>query len=336
MDQRRLMRRWLAAGILAMCAALAAARVAWFFWAYEPRMLREAGPIDLDLEAPSPPAKLIRPPDLPGNAALDYLQALNGYNARCAPMLALRTLNPILREPAVSPRELQHVLLGARRRRCSFYEPSGRSSPLVFYVQPGSKPYPMRRADDPFALRPYIAPMRTMAQACLNRGKELERAGRLDEAQRIYLAVARMGWNLRQDPGCLMDIELSLEIERKGLHYLEVLLAHRRSPQARALCRRYAQQVEAYLQQVHAKYAQLDNPEAAMLILQRDASPIWRMEAAVALSGYRYTARPGILERLIIRLALSRAERDPDAQVRRAVRQVVLMGQDDWRGAHSR
>ncbi|MGC8669035.1 MAG: hypothetical protein ACP5VE_13050 [Chthonomonadales bacterium] len=327
--------RRIASVLTAVCIVLAAAWVARFIWYDQPRLLREAGPIALDLASPIPPPGLLPPRDLPGNAADDYLRALNHYNARCAPMLARRTLNPILREPAVSPVELHNIIAGARKRACSFYSASGGSGSRIFIVQPGSRPYPMRRTDDPFALRPYIAPMRTMAQACLNRGKELEQAGHLDEARRIYMAVVRLGWNLRQDPGCLMDIELSLEIERKGLHYLEVFLARTHAQPVRELCHRYAQEVEGFLNQVHAKYVQLDNPEAAKLILRRDASPIWRMEAAVALSGYRYTAHPGILERLSIRLTLLQAEHDADPCVRRAARHAALMGPADWRNMAS-
>ena len=333
--QRHVRRVRLAACCVALCAIIAGARIGWFVWVYQPRILREAGPISLNLISPSPPAGLIPVPDLPGNAADDYLWALNHYNARCAPMLARRTLNPILREPAVSPEELHAVLVGARRRSCSFYTSPDGPAQRIFFVQPGSKPYPMRKADDPFAMRPYIAPMRTMAQACLNRGKELEQAGHFDQARRIYQAVARLGWNLRQDPGCLMDIELSLEIERKGLHYLEVFLARTHSTKGRELCRRYARAVEEFLQRVHDKYVQLDNPEAAKLILSRDVSPIWRMEAAVALSGYRYTAAPGILERVSIRLALMRAEHDANPYVRRAARHAALMGPADWRNLES-
>src|SRR5207237_2124369 len=107
-------------------------------------------------------------------------------------------------------------------------------------------------------------------------------------AEWAYQITARLGIHLRDHPGSLMDIELGLDIEQTALHYLESLYSSRKDTDRLHKVVNYASAVSRLLRAVRDKYAQLDNVEAAVEVLNRDEEPVWRVEAATALVHARH------------------------------------------------
>jgi hypothetical protein len=282
---------------------------------YRVSLLGAAGPIDTDRLVTADSVDTVAGPALsPANAATYYVQALNSWNARRGPYLKNRKLNPFADEPMPNAAELHLMRAGTVCRECDFY-----GLRLTFIVYPGGKPRPFEPAKDPFITRPYIGIMRLVAQGVLNTGKELERAGQQPEAEKDYQAALRFGWHLRQRPGSILDLQLGLELEQKALHYLDVHYGLTKQSAKRQAVWKYGDSLKQLADAVERKFTQLGNPEAAMVILQRDSEPVWRIQAAAALKLALDVDRYGWLEQRDIRRALDSARHDTDRSVRLAV-----------------
>jgi hypothetical protein len=289
-------------------------------------MLRAAGPIvttplttDVRLDS------VIKPAGGAKNAASFYVIALNSYSARRAPYLHDRKLNPFANEPPISPAELLAILVGSSQKDCDFYAEGTGSPQLQFVVDSKGKAWPFTVGVDPFEARPYVPLMRLVAQAALNEGKRLERAKQLAPAEAIYQAVMRWGSHLRQHPGSFMDLQLGLEIELKGLHYLDQFYLITHNPTRRGMVWRYGDSVNRLQEAIRHKYALLDNPEAARIIAQNDTERVWRIEAVTALKAAISFHQVAWLEERHIAGVLAAAKTDQDRYVREAADKLSTM-----------
>lgn len=289
-------------------------------------MLRAAGPLFTALLTTDVPLDSVAKP-APGaqNAATFYVAALNSYSVRRAPYLRDRKLNPFANEPPISPAELQAILTGASQRECDFYADAGGRPLFQFAVNAEGKAWPFTVGVDPFEVRPYVPLMRLVAQSALNEGKRLERAKQLPSAEAIYQAVVRWGSHLRQHPGSFMDLQLGLEIELKGLHYLDQFYLITHNPARRGACWKYGDSVNRLQAAIRRKYAQLDNPEAARVIAQNDSERVWRVEALTALKAELSFHKPGWLEERRLSGVIEGARNDRDAYVREAAGKLAGM-----------
>ncbi len=328
------MRRRLAFGILAPLAgiALIASAVMRHEYNVRPGLLRSAGTIrvvkmetDVSAESTLPAAWSNE------NGAMYYMRALNDYSERRRPYLLKRGLSPIALEPQATDPELDLIFRGSRQKTADFFAESAGKPRFIFRTAPENKSWPMRISTDPFEFRPYVGPLRVLSQACLNRGKAAEQLHDAARAERIYQAIARMGNHIRSRPGSMSDIELGLELERKAVHYLEVLYRAIGAVDKQKRATRYDRSLERLATASRAKYAQLDNPEAAMRILKDDVEPVWRIEAAVALVSATHLGSIGVLERLTVSQALSKAATDTDAHVRQGIGRLQRMKYSDFR-----
>jgi hypothetical protein len=305
-------------GFLLCAGAFAAGLVSWALrdqHAYRVSLLAAAGSIDTGrLGSAVSVDTVVGPASVSANAAGFYAQALNSWNARTGPYLKKRALDPFVVEPMPNPAELHLMRAGAACQDCDFY-----SKRLTYFVYPGKKPWPFEPAVDPFAMRPYTGTMRLLAQGVLNMGKKRERAGKQAEATQDYQMVVRFGWHLRQHPGSILDVQLGLEMEQKGLHYLDVHYGLTKQTSQRRAVWKYGDSLKRLSDAMERKFTQLGNPEAAMVILRRDAEPVWRVQAAAALKLALDVNRYGWLEQRDIRRALEAARHDTDRSVRQAV-----------------
>jgi hypothetical protein len=289
--------------------------------AYRVQLLGSAGDIETGPISSSIPVDSVAGPATgTGNAAWFYVQALNSWNARRQPWLLNRKLNPFADEPMPNPAEIHLMRAGAAQRNCDFYVRAGDRTAFTFITYPRAKPWPFEPASDPYAMRPYINIMRLVAQGVLNAGKKLERAGNQAEAERDYQTVVRFGDHLRQHPGSILDVQLSLELEQKGLHYIDVHYGLTKQALKQRALWKYGDSLKRVASAIERKYTQLGNPEAAMVILQRDSEIWWRVQAATALRIALDTDRYGWLEQRDIRSALAAARQDSDRTVRLAAR----------------
>jgi hypothetical protein len=285
---------------------------------YKAQLLASAGILQTGrMETDVPVDSVTDPAIAPRNAAGYYSAVLNSWAARRIPYLRNRKLNPYADEPLPNPVEIHLMLAGAAARDCDFY--SSESPGLIFYLYPGTKPWRFEPASDPYAARPYIGVMRLVAQGVLNVGKRREKAGVRAEAERDYRAVVRFGWHLRQKPGSILDLQLGLELQQKGMHYLDTLYSQTRESGKRRAVWKYGDSLKRLAEAVERKYTQLGNPEAAMEILRRDPEPVWRIQAAAALALARDVERYGWLERRDVGVALAASRTDPNETVREAV-----------------
>lgn len=304
----------------ALGARLYAGGLAHYERVERPALLREAGPIETG------PLRLTVSPDValpaanrPVNAAPFYAAALNSYNARRLPYLKNRKLNPFANEPALTHDELAEMLSAATCRDCDFYAPGRNGSPLAFVRQPGSKPWPFQYATDPYAQRPYVGIVRLVAQGALDAGKKRERGGLYPEAEPLYDAVARFGWHLTQHPGSILDVQLGIELQQKGLHYLDRFYALTHKPLKQRACWRYGDALKELQARISHKYAQLGNVEAARTILRSDSEVAWRIEAATALRDALAHERLSWFARRSIVDTLTAERQDADPRVRAVV-----------------
>jgi hypothetical protein len=129
----------------------------------------------------------------------------------------------------------------------------------------------------------------------------------------------------------MLDIELGLEIETKALHYLESLYKAIRNRPKEVLCHKYAASVSELQKDVRAKFAQLDNPEAAKEVLLHDSEPVWRITAAVALVSADHFHNLTWIESWSSKFALRRAKRDPNRYVREACYHLAALKPADFR-----
>jgi hypothetical protein len=291
-----------------------------------PRVLSMAGPIDLNLHTTDVAPDIILPDaPLTDNAASFYVSALNSYGRRRAPFLRKRLLDPRAEDPPVNRSEVRAIVDGSVRKSCDFYATAPDGSKPVFLVYPGGQPWTFVVATDPFGDRPYIPVMRAMAQAALNEGKARENHKNWFQAELLYHAVVRMAGHLRQNAGSFLDMQLGLELEQKGLHYLEYLYGLRGLKEKRFRCWRYGDSLARLQKAVRRKYAQLGNVEAARLIAATDKERVWRVVAVAALKTYKHFHEMGWLERRGIDLALGNLAEDKDPYVRDAARLVEQM-----------
>ena len=261
------------------------------------------------------PADRVLPPGTGlGHGGYFFMAALNHYNARRIPRLKKRGLKPIATEPEIVKDELLAIKTGALQSDCTLYL----DQPLSLVGNVGARPWHMTPATNFMEIRPYVAPMRAMAQAALNHARNEEPMHAADAAERIYLHVAKIGRCLRMHPGCLQDIELGLEIELNGLHYLEVSLKHRGLFRRLMDCEDYAASVKRLETAVRRKYSQLGNVEAAKWVLRHDREPIWRSEAGFALVSALHLHEMSLIEQRTCRVALHEMLRDPVKSVRAA------------------
>ena len=178
---------------------------------------------------------------------------------------------------------------------------------------------------------PYTGPVRALAQSALNWGKEREKAGNSGDAEWVYQNTARFGMHMRARPGAMLDNELGLEIESKALHYLETLYKETGRRTKEVKCHQYAASVADLQRRVRAKFAQLDNPEAAKEVLLHDSDPVWRITAAVALVSAEHYHKLGFTQNWSARFALRRAKRDPNRYVKLACYHLAAMKEADFR-----
>lgn len=287
---------------------------------YREDLLRSAGPIETGrMQTDVAVDAVVGAASGSENAALFYVQALNNWNGRRLPYLQNRKLNPFTDEPMPDAFEIGRMHMGAAQRSCDFYAHRNDRPVMAFTVYPGPKPWPFDPASDPFAMRPYIGIMRLVAQGVLNAGKKLERAGNQTEAERDYETAVRFGWHLRQNPGSILDLQLGMELEQKGLHYLHIHYGLTKQIAKQRAVWRYGDSLKRFADSVERKFTQLGNPEAAMIVLQRDSETVWRVQAVAALKLALDVDRYGWLEQRHIRAAIAVGRRDPDRSVRLAV-----------------
>ncbi len=324
----------LLAGLVVLLAALLGGGGAYMYYEriVRPNELRRAGPLTLSRLLPSVPPETILPPATGDqNAASYYLVALNEYAHRRVPYLKNRLINPVGQEPPINGQELGLLYEGAKQSRCDLYEKQNGKPRFVFYIEPGHKKWPMRPAVNLLEIRPYIVPLRAVAQAALNWGKVQESHGKKADGERAYQAVARLGCHLMSHPEASNDLELGMELELKATHYLESLYFHEGSEDKLARLRRYQNAVADMQREERHKYAQLDNREAAVEVTLHDAEPLWRVEGAFALVSDQHLDAMSLLEQRTVRHALARARHDPSGYVREAVKFMVEMPDRDFR-----
>jgi hypothetical protein len=297
-----------------------------------PRALVTAGPIALTRMSTDVSADTIIPkPTDPENGAFHYVLAINSYNARRAPYLASRGLKPIADEPPANLQDLRDLALGGSNRRCDFYEVQNGQPRFVFYIIPGGTKWAFRPGEDPLEIRPYVGPIRVLAQAALNWGKNREIMGQKSDAERIYQVAAQLGIHLRDNPGTLLDIELGLEIEQNALHYLENLYGGAGNTKKQRTTVDYAASVARLHTAVRAKYAQLDSVEAAMEVLAADEEPVWRVLAASALVHARHYRGFGWPRSFVISRSLDAGLHDRNAFVGQAMKHLLSLKESDFR-----
>ncbi len=283
-------------------------------------MLAEAGSIETGRMTTDVPVETVLPAATgTGNAATYYVEALNSWDARRLPYLKNRMLNPFADEPPLLPSDLTLLVMGAAQKECDFYSRKKLPEPLIFVQYPGPKPWPFEPASDPYAMRPYINILRLVAQGALNAGKKLERGGKPADAERLYQVVTRLGCHLNDNPGSILDVQLGIELEQKGLHYLDVFYRLTRNPERQRAVWRYGDSLTRHTSAVQRKFTQLGNPEAAIYVLQHDSKSVWRVQAASALALALDVDSDGWLEGRAIRHALGSARSDPNPEVRQAV-----------------
>lgn len=322
---------WLAAAVVVLPIVAVAGIYLHHEQVVRPRMLQEAGSLNLGLMVTDVPAESLIPhPSGSANAAFHYVLALNEYNRRREPYIAARGLKPVIEEPPTNLQELHELARGAEQQDCDLYEEREGKPRFVFTIEPGGKPWPMHPASDPFEIRPYAGPVRTLAQAALNWGKKREAAGKQADGERAYQIVARMARHLRQRPGSLLDVELGIEIEVRALHYLEKLYQVHGNKARLHACWRYQDSVSKLQRDVRRKYAQLDNVEAAREVLAHDSERVWRISAGAALVAAQHYRQMGRLEARNMRVALGRAMHDRDPIVRQAVKTLVEMPESEF------
>lgn len=318
-------RLWIAVGIGAIVAPFVIFVGASLHYEQvtRPENLRAAGPLPLERMDTALPPETVLPPEPGGeNAAPYYLAALNSYNARRLPYLKNRKLNPFANEPSINAAELAAVQMGARQRECDFYatvDGNPTKPRFTLILQPSGREWPFDIVEDPYALRPYVSVIRLVAQALLNEGKRQERAHHLPEAERAFQTITRFGEHLRQHPGSLMDLQIGLELEMKGLHYLDAYYRLTNNSTKRGQCWKYGDAVNRLLAEVVHKYTLLGNPEAAKQIVLHDRERVWRIVAAAALRAMQLYGGIGWLEGRSIHRTLAAAQKDNERAVRRAV-----------------
>ncbi len=297
-----------------------------------PRALEAAGPLSLTRMSTDVSADTLLPkPTEPENGAFHYVLALNSYNRRRAPYLAARGLNPVADEPPANLQDLRDLALGGSRRRCDFYEVQNGQPRFVFYIIPGENKWAFRPGEDPLEIRPYVGPVRVLAQAALNWGKHRESIGQKSNAERIYQVVAELGIHMRDNPGTLLDIELGLEIEQNALHYMENLYAGAGNRKKQQLTVDYAASVSRLHSAIRAKYAQLDDVDVAIEVLTGDEEPVWRILAASALIHARHYRGFGWPRSFVVSRALNRGLHDRNLSVAQAVKHLFSLKESDFR-----
>jgi hypothetical protein len=169
-----------------------------------------------------------------------------------------------------------------------------------------------------------------MAQAALNHARAEEPMHAQDAADRIYVNIAKLGRCLRTHPGCLQDMELGLEIELNGLHYLEVSLKRQGLYRRLMDCEDYAASVKRLETAVRRKYALLGNIEAAKWVLGHDREPIWRIEAGFSIVSALHLRGMNWMERRTCHSALKDMVRDPVKSVRAAGLRLLALPESEF------
>ncbi len=272
-----------------------------------PASLKSAGEVEIgDMHADVSISSILPEPHQPGNAFVNYVQALNEYNARRRLYRNLPKIQRVTDEPIAGPREL---FLFAEATAIKNFEPIAKendSVPPIITVDGKSWRYDYQ--DDPYGTRPEIAPMRLLTQAILNEGKKSELQNDRLRAEKIYRSVLRMGNNWRSQPLSMMDLQLGLEIETRACHYLEMLFAP--TDQQRTQLLTYSKSLNRLNVRIGRKYRQLDTLAAAKFILEHDNSRLWRTEALSSLYAGLFYHRVSWPERAMVNDVLKAVKRE--------------------------
>ena len=224
-------------------------------------------------------------PSVSANAAEKYLRAIKSYSERRAPFLKNRRLNPFANEPTINPEELNLMILAAMDSNCDFATVmnSGvalNNKPITWDVPIGNKL---------LLDRTYISPARQLVQAALNEGKRVERLKLLPPAEQAYLASLTLGERITRLSRSLMDVQFGIELQRRSLHYLDVLYGKMGDNARREKVWRIGDGLKKLESEIRVKFRSLDDLSTALYLFRNDLDPVWRAEAALALrSGIIY------------------------------------------------
>ena len=244
----------------------------------------------------SPFGALLPLPSQAGNAADEYVRAIQSVSARLE-ALGVRTQKDYKKGLPLTSQEIQWIVEGRKKTDSAF----------------APRYYPISLSGQD--LEPDIAAIRAIANGLLEQGQALEVQGKDEGAIQLYASLVVFGWHLKHEQRSLVQHLLGIATESLGCEALQRIYAKQGLADRAAAYEAYRSKEQARLKLVVQKQHLMQADKGfASRVLQRDEEPMWRREAVQLV-----VIHMDPITRDSLPLLEQVAHQDPDESVRAAV-----------------